>query len=135
MNDFGPGANSSEPWQVSVSDTPKCQGLNDLGGHNSLIIDVLDLTGKAIQMPPKVECFGLWDGLVMTSFTDEGDGFSRFKVTVENQKLATIGEYECLIIVEDVENFSFPDWLNLTAYRILPLVVKEHTNIPPVANA
>ena len=135
MTDFPPEASCPEPWQISVTSTSIGQGLNDLGGESILTIDVYDWQGKASHMPPRVECQGLFNGELLSSFAENGDGFDQYQVTVENSKFAGMGTYRCLISVEDVENFTSPDWIDLTAYQFIELNVIEHINVPPVAQA
>ncbi|MFH1677130.1 MAG: PKD domain-containing protein, partial [bacterium] len=63
--------------------------------------------------------------------------FTRYEITVENLKLAPPDTYKCLVLVRDTEDLTAPDWLDLTAYRIVTLEVIDHTALfkDPVAIA
>ena len=137
MTDFPPEANCPEPWKIEVSDTPIDQGLTDHGGSTVLSMSVYDWQGKDTHELPLVECPELFDGLVEAQWVEDGDGFSTFEATVENQKLAPVGEYKCLIAVEDQENATSSDWMDLTAYQLYTLEVSEYVvqNHDPIACA
>ncbi len=138
MADFPPEANCPEPWKIEVTEEPIGQGLTDLGGQTKLILDVYDHQGKDSLFTPFVECKELFNGTVNALWAEDGDGFTRFEVTIENEKIADQGEYLCLIAVEDLENATAPDWLDLTAYQIVSLIVVEGVplpNQPPIAAA
>ena len=137
MNDFPPKANCSEPWKVDVIEQPIGQGLTGQGGETVLVIDAYDYQGKASHSPPIVECEDLFDGELDAAWKEDGDGYSRFEVTVGNQKSAVEGEYRCLVSVEDEMNSVSPDWMDLTGYQIITLQVTEFIPQckPPVAAA
>lgn len=118
INDFPPKANCPEPWQVSVSEQPIGQGLTDQGGETKLIIDVYDWQGKASHFEPVLECAELFEESITADWTEDGDSYARYEVTIENELLAPEGEYRCLVSVEDELNAVVPDWLDLTAYQI-----------------
>ena len=125
MTDFPPNANCPEPWKITVTETPVGQGLTDQGGQTILHADVYDWQGKDSHALPMFECPELFDGKIEGSWVSDGVGFSKYEVTVSNSKLASAGVYKCLVSVEDNENASSPDWLNLTAYFIYPLNVNN----------
>jgi len=137
MTDFPPEANCPEPWKISISDTPVGDGLTPAGGETVMTIRVDDYGGYATHAAPVVECPELFDGLLTADFLEDGDGYSRWTVTVPNDNLASGGSYSCLVAVEDNENDpgSTP-WLDLTAYQVYMLTVDEcYDNDPPIASA
>jgi hypothetical protein len=125
MEDFGPEANCPEPWNVDVAVEPIGDGLTDAGGSAKLVIDVYDRGGKTTHGSPVVECPEIFDGSMTASWQEDIAGGSRWGVTVENQKLADAGRYRCLVGVEDNENATSPEWLDLTAYQIVKLLVSQ----------
>lgn len=135
MSDFAANANCPEPWKIEVTQTPIGDGLDNKGGSVSLEIRVYDRSGKASHGPVVVECPELFDGTQTASWLADATGYTKFSTVVTNAKLAPVGTYMCLISVEDNENASAPDWLDLTAYQIVKLTVNEHINKPPVAGA
>lgn len=135
MTQFGPEANCPEPWRIDVDEQPVGQGLTDEGGATNLVIDVYDRQGKDSHDAPMVECPELWDDVLEASWTADYTGYSRYEVVVENENLAGVGRYKCLISVEDHENASAPDWLDLTAYAIVHLEVIPSPGNSPIAIA
>ena len=138
MVDFPPEANCPEPWRIEFTEETISQGLTDEGGETKLYIDVYDHQGRSSHFPPVVECPELFDGSLNAIFLEDGTGYARFEVTVENEKIAPMGEYKCLISVIDTENATAPDWLDLTAYKVITLTVADYiipSNQPPVAAA
>jgi len=135
MTDFPSSANCPEPWKIEVSDNPVGQGLTDLGGSTVLTIDVYDWQGKSSHHDPVIECPDLFDGAVTAGWQSDGSGYSTYNATISNDKLALAGMYKCLISVEDNENASAPDWLDLTAYQIHTLEVVPFDNTSPIPQA
>ncbi len=135
MTHFPPEANCPEPWNIEVADTPIGLGLTEMGGVTVLTIDVYDWQGKSSHPAPLVECPELFTGAISAVWTEDGVGFSRYELTVENENLAALGEYKCLVAVEDNENATSPDWLDLTAYQVYMLEVVEWVSEPPIAAA
>jgi hypothetical protein len=135
ISDFPPEANCPEPWQLSVSIQHVGQGINDLGGESELIIDVYDWQGKESHLQPIVECPQLFDGEVFGSFVESNTKYDRYAAVISNKNLAALGLYRCLVSIEDVEQFTTPPWLDLTAYQVFHADVIEHQNIPPTASA
>ncbi len=142
MVDFPPEANCPEPWKIVVYEEGIGQGLTDIGGQTKVTIDVFDYQGKDSYFIPTTECFDLFDSEKIFSWVEDGVedgyGYSRFEVTLENEKLAEIGDYMCLITVEDTENGTSPEWLDLSAYQVITLTVNKFVlqeNDPPVAAA
>jgi len=131
MNDFGPNANCAEPWKIAVAEEPIGNGLTHEGGQTKLIIDVYDWQGKDSHSDPVLECLELFYGTVAATWVEDGDGYSRYEATIENENMYPGGICKCLISVEDNENASAPEWLDLTAYQIRHLTVTG----PPVARA
>ncbi len=123
ITDFPPEANCPEPWKIEVAQEPIGYGLTDFGGSVQLTIDVYDHQGKDSHDLPVLECLELFAGTLTGAWEQDGDGFARYKVTVENVKLAAAGEYRLLVSVEDNENADAPAWLDLTAYSVCILEV------------
>ncbi len=123
MSHFPPEANCFEPWKIEVTKTPMGAGLTDVGGMMLLTIDVYDWQGMGSHHAPIVECSDLYNGTV-TAYTigDFGD-YSRWGAEISNLKLAPLGNYQCLVSVEDVENSISPSWLDLTAYQVVTVTV------------
>ncbi len=126
MTQFGPDANCPEPWKIEISEEPVGQGLTDQGGETVLTVDVYDWQGKDSHYDPVLECPELFNGSANAAWVEDGTGYARYEVTIQNQSLAGEGEYECLIKVEDTENAGSPDWLDLTSYQIYTLEVGEY---------
>ncbi|MCX6646913.1 MAG: hypothetical protein NTY09_11270 [bacterium] len=125
MVQFPMTANCPEPWKIEVNVTPIGEGLTDVGGSAILSIDVYDWQGSGTHGLPFVECPELFDGGLSATWAGDFPGYTRWNVTVTNEKLADVGEYECLVGVEANENQTSPPYLNLTAYWIHLLSVAE----------
>lgn len=123
QTDFPMEANCPEPWKLDANQNPVGLGLTSSGGETVLTVDVYDYQGKLSHYVPYVECPELWDGQKSTSYKSTGDGYATFEITVSNEKLAGDGFYQCLIGVRDVEDNTSPDYLDLTAYKIVRLPV------------
>jgi len=126
MIDFPLGANCPEPWKIVATDDPIGQGLNDQGGQAKLKIKVYDRQGKDSHGIPIIECPELWNGFVGATWVSDGmdpDAYSYYEATVSNVNLAATGDYKCLVSVEDNQNETAPEWLDLTAYQIRNLTV------------
>ncbi|HDS30397.1 MAG TPA: PKD domain-containing protein [Firmicutes bacterium] len=135
MTQFPTEANSPEAWKISVAENPIGQGLTEKGGSTILTIDVYDWQGSVTVTAPKIECPELFDGFVICEWVKDEADYSQYEATVENALLAPVGTYRCLIAVEDILNGTSPDWLDLTAYRIIALDIDEFVDAPPVALA
>jgi len=122
--DFGPDAHCPEPWWIKVAVTPP-DGLTDKGGQTDVFIKVYDWQGATSYFPPSIECPELFHGAKTAGWLENGDGWTRYKITITNEKLAPAGEYKCLISVQDKDNASAPDCLDLTAYQIVILPVTD----------
>jgi uncharacterized delta-60 repeat protein len=134
--DFGPEANCPEAWKVVVTEEPIGQGLTDQGGQTKLLIDVYDWQGKTTHHDPVVECPELFDGLLTATWVSDGSDYTRYETTISNTKLASIGDYICLVSVEANENDSVgKPWLDLKAYQLQTLTVVEKITENPVAIA
>ncbi|MCX6645202.1 MAG: hypothetical protein NTY09_02415, partial [bacterium] len=126
LTDFDLNANCLEPWKVVVTEEPIDNGLTDKGGQSKLIIDVYDWQGKSTHHEPVIECPELFDGALTAAWVSDGTGYSKYEVTVSNDKLASAGEYICLAGVEANENDPVgKPWLDLTGYQIITLDVSE----------
>ena len=126
LMDFDLNANCWEPWKIVVTEEPIGDGLTDQGGSTKLLIDVYDWQGKDTHHEPVVECPELFNGSQTASYISSVPGHSNFEVTISNTKLAAAGEYMCLVGVEADENDPVNQpWLDLTAYEIQVLEVKE----------
>jgi len=122
MIDFPPSANCPEAWKIVVEDIGP--GLTMDGGTTMLQIDVYDWQGKDGTNPVMFECPALFDGQYEATFVEDGDGYTRYGVAVDNVKLPSTGKYACLISVEAAENNSVvKPWLDLTAYQIYYITV------------
>jgi len=135
MTDFPLSANCSEPWKIDVVADPIDGGMTPEGGETLLAISVYDWQGKDSHGDPVVECPELFDSTVAGEWVSDEDGFANYEATISNDKLADLGEYEVLVSVEDNDNATAPEWLDLTAYQILSVSVVEAVNEPPVAGA
>ena len=124
MSDFGPEANCTEPWKIVVMEQPIDAGLTYKGGETKLTIDVYDWQGKTTHHDPVVECPELFDGSLTASWVSDGPEFTRYEITISNSKLASFGNYACLVGVEANENDPVgKPWLDLTAYQLMNLEV------------
>jgi len=132
--DFGADANCPEPWKIEITDEPVGPGMTAYGGSTVLTIDVYDWQ-EGTHAAPVVECPEIFiDTQTAVKISDNGD-YSTYQVTVTKTELATIGLHECLISVEDDENASAPEWLDLTAYYVHELEVFEYAFTEPFAQA
>ena len=123
QTDFPPEANCSEPWKITVNQDPIGTGLVSTGGQTVLTMDIYDYQGKLTHYVPSLECPELWDGLKYASFKANGDGFTSFEITVSNENQAPNYFYLCLISVTDIDDDTSPEWMDLTAYKIVRLPV------------
>ena len=125
MNDFPPEANCSEPWKVDVVDHPIDEGLTPNGGATMLIINVYDWQGLSSYETPTVECPELFNGTLHRRLVQSFAEYSVWAYYAANFKLAPVGDYKCLVKVVDKDNAGSPDWVDLTAYQIHTLTVKN----------
>jgi len=138
ITDFPPDANCQEPWKIDYIVEGVGQGLNDQGGEAKITLDVYDYQGKNSTFPPVVECQDLFAGTANAVFVEDFTDYTRYEVTIENEAIAETGTYKCLVKVEDTANITAPDYLDLTAYQVIPLVVSDWIqpeNQPPTAAA
>jgi len=127
MTDFGPEANCPEAWGIVLYDSGP--GLNSQGGTIKLQIDVYDWQEKDEAHPVLVECPELFDGEIEGTWISDYAGFARYEAMIENAKLATAGEYLCIINKEANENNpSAKPWLNLTAWNVCRISVDKAFN-------
>jgi len=134
MTDFGPDANCEEPWKVAVQESTVDDGLTTCGGLTFLNIDVYDWQGRESHYLPVIECPEILTDVRTAEWIADGDGFASYQLSIMNEELATEGEYECLVSVEDNENDPVgKPWLDLTAYQLITLEVSEYSNLSPVA--
>jgi hypothetical protein len=118
VTDFPPAANCPEPWKVVVTEDPLSNTLTNLGGSATLTIDVYDYQGKDSYKAPTVECPELFTGLLPGTFVQSFPGYDRWSAVIYNTTLAGGGRYRALVKVEDNDNDSAPDYLDLTAYQM-----------------
>ena len=130
MTDFPPEANCPEPWKIEVIGDP-IPGPDE----TSLSIYVFDWQGSTSHTEPVLECPELFTGTVTASWAEDSPAFTTYQVSVANEELAPLGDYRCLVSVEDNENSTAPEWLNLTAYQLYTVTVAEKITQPPVAIA
>ncbi len=137
MTEFPPEANCPEPWMVSVAEEEIGQGLTNYGGSTKLIIDVYDWGGKDTHLAPIMEAPGLFADTVTATWDEPGSGpaFSRWEAVISIDAGLALEEYPCLISVEDIENETAPDYLDLTAYQIYTAEVEEFEFAYPIAIA
>jgi PKD repeat protein len=134
MTDFGPEANAPEPWMVMVTETPVGDGLTDVGGETVLTIDVYSLYYDEFTVT--CEAPGLFNGTLATStIVDTGVGYFSFEVLVVNSNLALGGNYRALVSAANTTNPIVPEWIDLTTYQIVPLVVTQTLFANPIAIA
>jgi len=127
QTDFPPQANCAEPYLIEVTQHEIGTGLVQNGGKTILFLRVYDYQDLDSHQPPKVECGELFDGWVYPDLVEDGNGYAVYVVEIENINCAVPGQYKCLIAVEDNDNYSQPDWMDLTAYQVVPLTVyPEH---------
>jgi len=134
INDFPPEANCPEPWNIALSVVSIDFGLNQLGGQANLIIDVYDWQGSTSHTEPVIECPGLFNGIVTANYVQDIGGYTRYETLIENEFPAPAGSYNCLVAVEDNENLTSPEWLDLTSYQVISVEV-AYREFPPVALA
>jgi len=123
MNDFPPEANCPEPWKIDYSVEPIGPGLTVSGGMVDLIIDVYDYGGDSTNSMPFIEVPELADHPFMPEPVQDFGDYFRYGAVIENELLAELGMYKCLVTVEDEENDTSPEWLNLKSYQLVPLEV------------
>ncbi|MCK4721050.1 hypothetical protein KAU08_10340, partial [bacterium] len=122
MTDFGPNANSPEPWKIEVLEFG--DGLTDQGGTTWLQIDVYDWQGKESYDPPVIECPELFDGIKNAGFIKETGEYARYHVSLSNDKLAPGRFYKCLVSVQDHGyNPNFP-WIDMVAHQTVDVRVE-----------
>ncbi len=120
MTDFSITANCIEPWKFEVADLGP--GLTTTEGTTTLQIDVYDWQGKDSTHPVKAECPAYYDGEIEATWVSDGDGYTRYEVTLINTKNPGPGMYPCIISHEATENDpSGQPWLDLTGYEIILL--------------
>ena len=125
MTDFPITANCIEPWKIDVTAYPVGDGLTEKGGYVNIVMFVYDWQGKSSHAAPIVECPELFDGAVSAAWVEDFDGFTRYEATIGNTKLASHGNYRCLISVEDNENASSPEWMEWISYSVVNLNVAD----------
>jgi len=135
ITDFPPEANCPEPWKIQITEQSGGLGLNDQGGQTLLKIDVYDRGGKDTHGLPIAECPEIFPGTIAGVWTLDGADFSQYQISITNTELAPVGNYPCLISVEDNENATSPEWIDLTAYQVVDLAVVPWQNLPPTAAA
>jgi hypothetical protein len=123
--DFPPEANCPEPYWIVCYAYPYDYGLTDEGGFTNLYIRVYDYQGYDTHAAPVVECPELFPGTITATLNGYDADSSEWEVLIENQNLAPAGYCQCLVKVEDNENATAPDWLDLTAYQVYNLEVIE----------
>jgi hypothetical protein len=124
MNDFPPEANCSEPWKITLNQL-NIFNLTDHGGSLTLIIHVFDHQGKDSHYAPKVECPDLFDGAIVAQWASDDTDSSIYTTTISNDKLAPLGFHHFLVSVEDKDNGPSPSFLDLTAYQVDEIDVRE----------
>ena len=127
--DFGLNANCTEAWKIKVADLGP--GLTTVGGSTNLRISIYDRQAFDDAYPVLLECPDLFDGQFEAQLTSAGDSKSTYEIVIENARLAGEGEHLLLVRKEAFEND--PDnqpWLDLTAYQIVKIAVKEEHGEP-----
>jgi len=130
MADFPSDANCPEPWKIEITEVNECGGLTPDGGSTKLVIDVYDWQDLNSYSVPVVECPGILSDTVTCELVEDYGDFARWEADITNQELGGIGIYQCLVSVEDQENDPvLKPWLDLTAYAMIRLEVKEPVSI------
>ncbi len=133
-NDFGPEANCPEAWSIEIEEFSIGAGLTETGGETRLQIDVYDWQGIDNTYPVMLECPELFDGQIEAEYVSPYTGYTRYEVIVENENLALVGEYQCLISKKPAEYDPAKPWLDMTAHQMCSLDVgidvdiESHTN-------
>jgi len=127
--DFPPNANCSEPYKITMTEVPTGSGLTDKGGNTTLNMNIYDHQGKDSYYDPTVECPDLFTGTKTATWVEQVGDYDTWTVVLDNTKLAKAGRYKVLIAVEDKDNDSSPDWLNLTAYQVYTVMVTPDTSL------
>ncbi|MCX6644913.1 MAG: hypothetical protein NTY09_00930 [bacterium] len=126
LTDFDLNANCPEPWKIGVTEVQIGGGLTDQGGQTKLWIDVFDWQGKDTHHNPVVECPELFDGTIAAIWNSDKPTYSIYEVILPNSKLASAGEYPCLVSIEANENDPVgKPWLDLKAYQTYIVKVAE----------
>jgi PKD repeat protein len=136
MTDFALNANCSEPWKLEVSQAPVGLGLIASGGSTKLTVNVFSWQPGDFDV--NLEIPELFDGVRTTDvLTDSGAGFKSYDIMVDNAKLATPGDYRCLVSAKNKQNPVVPSHIDLTSYQIVSVTVNADppTPLPPVAFA
>jgi len=137
VTDFPPEANCTEPWKIEIMETKIGNGLTNCDGETMLFIDVYDWQGYESHSAPVVECGDLFDTPFTSEFVSDSGDFSTWEVTLEKSHNVDPGFYTCLVSVEDNENTTSPEWLDLTGYNLITLEVvqKDFADVVAIASA
>ncbi len=127
--DFPPEANCSEPYKIAVSEVATGNGLTDQGGQTTLNINVYDHQGKDSYNDPTVECPDLFTGTKTATWVEQVDDYDTWTVDLDNSELAGAGRYKVLVAVEDKDNDTSPDWINLTGYQVYTVMVTPDASL------
>jgi len=125
IEDFGPGANCPEPWDISAFVEPVDDGLTPDGGSVEMTVVVKSYTDETTVYNPVLECPDLFTGLITADYHDTYSDGIFYKAILSNENLAEIGRYPCLIKVESKENDYAPSWLDLSSYNVFYLTIDE----------
>jgi WD40 repeat protein len=118
-SDFAISANCPEAYELS---TWASTGLLDNGsGSAAVYVDVYDWQDDAMSAGVRVECPGLFDGLVELSYDSSGPDYDRFSAQVANDLIAPVGWHEYMVEVADWTDASSP--MPLAAYEFGSLSV------------
>ncbi|HDS30355.1 MAG TPA: hypothetical protein ENN67_04845, partial [Firmicutes bacterium] len=123
--DFGPEANCPEAYNLEISKEPIVTGLTPYGGQLKIVIRDYDWQGPDTVYPPVIECPELFDGFVMANWELNYSNGSRYFALITNSKGAPVGNYRCLVAKRAAEYNPSKPWLDLTAYKLIPVEVKD----------
>ncbi len=118
-----------EPYRIGITEVQIGPGLIIGGGETGLEIDVYDIQGTETHKLPIVECPELFNGTVEAFPIDDYGFYTTFGAHIKNSLGAPEGTYRCLISVEDYANDNSPYYLDLTAYQIYEIRVRDPADI------
>jgi hypothetical protein len=122
---FPISANCLEAYQVSATQLGKLEQ-----GSSCLIwIDVYDWQGTDTIGGVLLEAPDVFDGVGSAAMVQDNGSWARFQATVLEEKSADVGEYDCLVRVDD--NHNDPNLGYVPAYSMFELSVVEGTAHDP----
>ncbi len=134
-DDFGPAANSPEPFRISASaieNTLYYKDDNDFGGDLALLIDVYDWTDPAANTV-MMESIGVFQSPFVTIPIGGGEGYSTYAVEISDATPISSDPINVLITVEDpvVGYEGLLPGENIASYQIISVDVGSEPPEPP----